>query len=336
MPIGKRPELFWWCNSDQEVLEFPPYSLTPCERELGMLRQDLSPKPVMLEMKAFQEFRRSLPFAKLPKANTDAVIVVPEKEDGWIPGFGAYLLARQAGVNPSFAGAERNLPESGFYIVCSSATDGGFTYLAQKRLYEKAENGAAVLLLYSGESRFTQLREHAGVKVDYCAQSPCDRTFEIAAYPGRRMNAWDKSTCRLLDGDADVLGRAADGEPVFTSFKLGKGTILVCNAPIDRQAVGRTDVLTGEAIQPYYLVLREAAKIAGVRHAVEKGDCPFVGITEHPASDGKTIVVAINFEPREIVCPVKTNGSIGRVWRGNVEADSIVLPPNEAAVFEVE
>ena len=49
----------------------------------------------------------------------------------------------------------------------------------------------------------------------------------------------------------------------------------------------------------------------------------------------KTVVAAINFEPREIVCPVKMDGALGRVWRGNVKADSIVLPPNEAAVFEV-
>ena len=44
----------WWCNSDQEVLDFQPYTETPNERELGMLRQDLSPKPVMLEMRDFQ------------------------------------------------------------------------------------------------------------------------------------------------------------------------------------------------------------------------------------------------------------------------------------------
>ena len=42
-----------------------------------------------------------------------------------------------------------------------------------------------------------------------------------------------------------------------------------------------------------------------------------------------------NARPREIVCPVKMNGALGRVWRGNVKSDSIVLPPNEAAVFEV-
>lgn len=326
----------WWCNSDQETLEFPPYTLTPCERELGMLRQDLSPKPVMLEMKAFQDFRKSLPFAKLPKAKTDAVIVVPEKEDGWIAAFGAYLLAKQAGINPSFAGAEHELPESAFYIVVSTATDSGYTYTAQKRIYEKAKAGASVLLVYSGETRFTHLREHAGVKVDFCTLSPCERTFALSAHPERRMSVWDKSTCRLMDGEAEILARTADGEPAFTRFKSGKGIILVCNAPIDRQAVGRTDVLTGERIQPYYLVFGEAAKIAGVGHVVEKGDCSFVGITEHPAADGRTVVMAINFEPREIVCPIAVKGRISRVWRGDVNDRAVSLPANEAALFEVE
>ena len=326
----------WWCNSDQEVLDFPPYTLTPNERELGMLRQDLSPKPVMLEMKAFQSFRRSLPFAKLPKAKTDAVIVVSEKESGWNAAFGAYLLAKQAGLNPSFAGAEGDLPESGFYIVCSSERDTAYTWPAQKRIYAKAKGGATVLLLYSGAARFTQLREHAGVKIDYCSLSGREKTFELHAFPGRRMSVYDRTTCRLLDGDAEVLGRTADGEPVFTKFAYGKGRILVCNAPIDRQTVDRTDVLTGERVMPYYLVLCEAARIAGVKGVVEKGDCPWVGITEHPAPDGSTIVMAINFEPRAVSCPVKLSGALGRVWRGNVKVNVIDLPPNDAALFEVK
>ena len=47
-------------------------------------------------------------------------------------------------------------------------------------------------------------------------------------------------------------------------------------------------------------------------------------------------MISINFEPREIVCPVKIHGALARVWRGSVKADSIILPPNEAVVFEVE
>ena len=325
----------WWCNSDQEGLDFPPYTLTPNERELGMLRQDLSPKPVMLEMKAFQEFRRSLPFDRLPRARTDAVIVVPEKDPGWIPGFGAYLLAREAGFNPRFAGAEHELPESGLYVVCSSERDESYTWPAQKRVWEKARNGATVLVLYCGESRFTHLRENAGVKVDYCTLSPCERRFAMASSPDRTMSTWEKTTCVLLADGAETIASTAAGEPVVTKFGLGRGTVVLCNAPIDRLAVSKTNAFTGESIEPYYLVFREAARVAGVRHVVEKGDCPWVGITEHPAVDGKTIVMAINFEPREMSCPISVAGEIGRVWRGNVEKGTIRLAPNDAALFEV-
>ena len=46
-------------------------------------------------------------------------------------------------------------------------------------------------------------------------------------------------------------------------------------------------------------------------------------------------MIAINFEPREVVCPVKIHGTLGRVWRGSVKNGEIRLPPNEAALFEV-
>jgi hypothetical protein len=325
----------WWCNSDQETLDFPPYSLTPNERELGMLRQDLTPKPVMLEMQAFQKFRESLPFRKLPKAKTDAVIVVPEIDDGWESGFGAYILARQAGINPSFAGAEHALPEARLYIVCSGRRGESYTYPAQCRIWEKAASGATVLILYSGASRFTHLKENTGLEVDYCSLSSCSKTFALKSYPGRNMNVSDLATCRLLPAGAQILAQTADGEVVFSKFSKGKGEVLLCNAPLDHAAIERTDVFTGADIQPYYLVFREAAKAAQIRHVVEKGDCPWVGFTEHPTSDGKTIVMAINFEPRALVCPVTIKGRLGRVWRGNVTAGEISLAANEVALFEV-
>ena len=58
-------------------------------------------------------------------------------------------------------------------------------------------------------------------------------------------------------------------------------------------------------------------------------------LCQHPAEDGSTIVMAINFEPRAITCLMSPKGRIGRVWLGKVNADSIELPPNEAALFEV-
>ena len=327
--------VLWWCNSDQEVLEFPPYELTACERELGLLRQDYSPKPVMKEMKAFQDFRASLPFAKLPARKTDAVIVVPEKSAGWIPGFGAYLLCKQAGIEPVFAGAEKELPDAPFYVLCSGESDMSYTFPAQTRVFDRAKAGATVLVVYPAAGRFTFLRERTGLEVDYCCQAPMTRTFALAAQPERTMTVSDGMTCHLIARECEVLAKTADGQPMFTRFAYGKGQVYLINGPVDRQTVDRTDVVQGERIVPYYLLFREAAKGLEKGRKVVKGDCPWVGITEHPQADGSTVAVAINFEPREIECPVTLAGSLGTVWRGDVTSSRIRLAPNEAAVFSV-
>ena len=41
-------------------------------------------------------------------------------------------------------------------------------------------------------------------------------------------------------------------------------------------------------------------------------------------------------EPRAVTCPITLDGTLGRVWRGDVKANGIVFPPNEAAVFEIK
>ena len=326
----------WWCNSDQEVLEFPPYELTANERELGLLRQDYTPKPVMREMKAFQDFRASLPFVKLPARKTDAVIVVPEKTDGWQAAFGAYLLCKQAGIEPVFAGAERELPEAQFYVVCSAETDKSYSYPAQKRVFAKARAGATVLVVYSAAARFTALREQTGIEVDYCCLSPVTRTFALAAQPERAMTVSDEMTCNLIAHECEVLAKTSAEQPMFTRFGCGKGAVCLINGPVDRETVVRTDTMQGEKVMPYYLLFREAAKGLETGRKVVKGDCPWVGLTEHPQTDGSTVAIAINFEPRDIECPVRINGSLGRVWRGDVKADRIRLAANEAAVFQVK
>ncbi len=325
--------LLWWCNSDQEGLDFPPYNLTACERELGLLRQDWSPKPVMLEMKRFEEFRKSLPFRKLPPRHVDCCIVVPEKVNGWIPGFGCYLLAKQAGFDPVFAGAENSeLPDCPFYIVASVDRDSGYSFRAQRKWRAKAEAGATVMVVLGGSSRFTHFREWTGLKVDYGCRSAIERKFVFA---GEAMSVRDDFTTRLLPDGATVLAAAADGEPVLAEFKCGKGRIVVANGSFDRNAIERADCFTGKNPVGYWRLFAKARELAGVKGVVEKVECPWVGVTEHPVVGGSTIVVAINFEPRDIKCPIKLAGRVGRVWRGDVKSDSINLPPNDAAVFEV-
>ena len=330
----------WWCNADQEDLHFPPYDWISYERELGMMRIDGTPKPIMKEMKAFRDFVKSLPFDRLPPRRTDSVIVVPERTDGWIPAFGAYLLARQAGLDPVFAGAEHDWPDSKLYIICSAETDRdddeSYTYTAQRRVFEKAKNGATVLILYGSRSRFAHLREEAGLAADFGTKSPTERVFALASYPDRKLTCRDEWTVRLQAKGCETLATTTDGEPALTRFANGKGTVLVCNSPIDRAAIARTDAFTGKDLMPYYLVLAEAKRIAGVKRLVEKVDCPQVALTEHPTSDGKVIVVAVNCESTDIMFPITNSGRMGRVWRGEASADKLKIAANDAVVFEVE
>ena len=325
----------WWCNADQEELHFPPYDWTAYERELGMLRPDLSPKPVMVEMRRFDEFRKSLPFARLPPRRTDCVIVVPERTDGWECGFGAYLLAVQAGFSPVFAGAEHDLPESGMYIVCSAEDVESYTYTAQRRIFAKAKAGASVLLLYGSKSRFARLAEQTGLAADYGTKAPVMRRFPVPGRPDDILVCKDEWTCRLAEKGCEVLSRTDSGEPAFTVFENGKGKIMVCNSPIDRETIRRTDTCTGEKLMPYYKIFAAARQIAGIHSAVEKTDCPYIVLTGHPVGDGREIVVAVNCEPRGIECRIKVDGRLDTVWRGDVAVDRIMLSANEAAVFEV-
>ena len=173
-----------------------------------------------------------------------------------------------------------------------------------------------------------------GLEVDYGANAPIDRTFALDGTP---VTCHDDFTMKVMARECEVLARNEDdGEPVLTHFKYGKGHVVVVNSPVDREAISRNDCFTGENIAPFYRLFRTAAQIAGIKTKVVKGDCPYVCFTEHPAEDGRTIVMAINFEPRAIECPVSITGRLGTVWRGTVTDTAVSLAPNEAALFEVK
>ena len=327
----------WWCNADQEDLHFPPYDWTANERELGLLATDFSPKPVMREMKAFQDFRRSLPFDRLPPRQTDAVVVVSERESGWKQAFGSFLLAKQAGFDVSFAGAEHELPDSRFYMLTSWTTDTSFTHAAWLRLQEKVRGGATLLIVKAGETRLTDWPGTTGIMVDYTHLSPVTRTITLKDEPSRPFTVRDKATCRIVPRGADVLATDDAGDAAMTCAAFGKGRMVVVNAPLDLDAIERGDSFWAKdgKVNPAYLAFRKAAALAGVKRKVVKEDAPALAVTEHPAADGSTIVIAINCNPESVKAKIKVDGTVGTVWRGKVSAEEISLPGNDAAVFEV-
>ena len=327
----------WWCNADQAHLEFPPYDWHACERELGLFDTEGRAKPVLEEMRAFASFLASLPFRRLPPRRIDAVVVVPEREDGWKAAFGNFLLARQAGFDVRFVGAEGDLPESNFYILASGADCDAYTHAAWRRLIGKAEAGATLLVMKGAAMRFTGLEEVAGVEVDWMAKTPSVRRVRLKSEPDRLIEVADGGgTCRILAKDAEIRAEDADtGDAMMTAHALGKGRVLVVNAPVDISSVERAGCFEGGSVNPLYLIYRETMRVAGVKRLVEKGDVPSVGLTEHIFGDGRTLIIAVNYGPSPVRCPFTTDGRIGMIHRGHVADGVIAFAANDAAVFEV-
>ena len=326
----------WWCAFDQGHLGFPPYEWTALECELGLFDKDFRAKPVLAEMSAFVEFLKEFPYAELPPRRVDTVCLVSEREDAEPQSMGAFALARQAGLDISFAGAEGTIPDAAFYIMPSGEGYDTYSLPAWRRVLDQVRGGATLLLSKGGRMALGGLREATGNEIDFSMQdTPSEVEFTLAAHPGRTLRARSSSTARIVAHESKVIGETKDGDAMVTVADYGKGHVVFVNAPIERDSFLRTGAYSGENPNPLYLVYREAARIAGVRRIVEKDDCPCLGLSEHKVGDGKTIVVAVNYEPREVECAVKVNGAVGRVWSGRAGNGKISLPANGVAIFEV-
>ena len=328
----------WWCGFDQQHLEFPPYTWNAVERELGLFTKDYEPKPVLREMGAFRAFLKSLPadVAKLPPRQVDAVVLVSDRERAWESAFGAYLLARQANFDVVYASAEKfPLPSAKLYILPAGNGCDPYSYEAWCGALRKAEEGATVLISKGNGTRYSGFLAATGNEIDYFCQLGVGTKFELKAFPGRVIDAWDGTTTEIAPKKSTVLGASSSGRAMVTSYAYGKGTVVYCNFPIESDSVYRTDCFRGTNPNPRYLVYRQAAQIAGITRIVEK-DAPCVGLTEHRTADGRTIVVAVNYEPSAVTCPLKIAGTVEKVYRGELANGVLKLAANEVAVFSVK
>lgn len=329
---------FWWCAYDQDRLDFPPYDWNAIERELGLFTSDRREKPVFREMRAFREFLGALPeeVARIPPRQVDAVVLVSESEPAWKAAFGSYLLARQAGFDVSFASAERHpLPESKFYILPSGSSRSPYTHRAWKAVLEKVRNGATLLMTKGGRARYSGLLEATGNELSSYCERPRTFAFALKSKADIRINGADSVTTVMVPRKSEVLATDESGAAVMTVNALGTGKVVFCNFAVESDSASRSDCFDGENLNPRYLVYQEAACIAGVARRVDKSE-PNVGMTEHHLADGRTIVVAVNYNNRPVDCAITIDGTMGRILRGEVSKSKICFGANDFVVFEVK
>ena len=150
------------------------------------------------------------------------------------------------------------------------------------------------------------------------------------------INSDPCATVRILPKRSRILAKDAAGNAYLTVCDYGKGKVVYVNGAIERDSFLQGGAYFGKDLNPLHLVYRTAARLAGVRRVVEKSAaCPNVGLTEHPDGTGRVIVVAINYDPEPVTCPIRVAGRVGTVYRGTVADGQIVLAANDVAIFEV-
>ncbi|HEY8964983.1 MAG TPA: hypothetical protein VIM58_00970, partial [Candidatus Methylacidiphilales bacterium] len=134
--------MLWWCGFDQANLPQAPYDWLALERELGLFREDLTPKPVAEELRAFASFLKEAP--ALPERLREGVCILTEGQDAWGAAFASFLLAKQAGFDLAVQNAGQPLRDAPVYLLPSLSSPPSRRF--SLALMEKVRAGATLYL----------------------------------------------------------------------------------------------------------------------------------------------------------------------------------------------
>jgi hypothetical protein len=286
----------WWCANEQSALTMTPYDWNAVERELGLFRLDGSKKPVCEKLGTVQGFidEFEAEYGALPKRITDAVCLLTTGQDCWGVAYGAFLLAKQAGLDIRFAFAEDGIPDADIYLLPSLAGGEIANKYKLDRLYRKVEEGAT-LYLSNDRMILSDFARVSGNVVDTGAASGCAYGVELPCGGTVRLDAG--TDLRMHSVTSHVLCKDESGAPAFTVNELGKGRVYYLNFPIERIAGTRPGVISGKNAMPLY----EFYKAMALRNEKKCAVCgdPYIGITEHPMADGRRAVIVINHDKHD-------------------------------------
>ena len=328
--------LLWWCAYDQDLLLHAPYDWNTCERELGLLRSDRSPKPVLAELGNFRRMLAGLPDSAnpLPARRREAVCLLSLDTDPWKLAYSTFILAKQAGFDLDFQYGEQPLKDAEIYLVPSVCGVNVITNHRWLPLLEKVKAGATLYLsldnaLLSGFEEAFGMRVQTRQKRAGAAQITIDGIAETFNIPGGFRLA-------LEEAGAKVLGREPDGNPAFTRFAYGKGQVFFLSVPVER-ILTETPAAFLPGSPDWWKVYALVAERAMAQRVIAKTN-PLLGITEHPVNDHECWVVAINYSPEPLLeeLSLAEGWQVCEVFYGEAAGNTISLKPNDAAILHLK
>lgn len=270
--------MLWWCAYDQTGMAIAPYNWRqPCV-ELGIFRRDRTPYPAVGVVRKFAALQDGLPFAALPKARTDAVVLATDADVV----HSSYILARQAGIMPRFANPEEKLPEADCYFLPNAAGRAFLTIERWEDLKSKVRGGATLYISWN-DTFLDSIEEVAGVEVAFresgSGKDVCDFgdfMVEVPFSVKRRFNTLA----------AEALAKNQLGEGVFFRNRYGKGEVYLSIHNFEKTFYAASGKYEGDA-------WRVLAKVRPVERLLATGD-KNVFVSEHRLGDGRCALVVVN------------------------------------------
>ena len=282
----------WWCAHEQVLLPYPPYSWSMMERELGLLYEDYSPKPVALMMKHCQDTLTNLPFNELPAKKYDAVCVLngeargPKLGEKQIP----YMLCKQAGLDMTYRDHHQTLPDVPLYIIPCIDGWACIDLECYDTIRERVNNGANALFTV-GSGLLAMPEATLGLISDGMRNNNVTKQVDFGGYtlPIRYEKEFIMSATT-----AEVLAKDDDGNVVFSRNKLGEGYIYYLAFPMERMIFHSEVIMRDVEKYPFYKIYAKCAeKVIADKFA--KSPIPDVGVTTHWFNDRECVVVALNY-----------------------------------------
>ncbi len=218
----------WWCAFDQDKFDFPPYDVIALEQNLGIAKDNKTPKLALLKMKELSQFTKAV--GDLDKPNVDATVILTNSQDEWKTAYGAYVLGVQAGLTVDFIYENQPLPDRDNYILPCISEINGIPKRLLDALIEKVDNGANLLITYNG-GYIGKFENVTGLEVLGRNEMPTVKKFD----GGEILSNYN---LELKPTTAKVEIYAEDGSVLLSKNQFGKGNVYFLNAPLEYAYTG--------------------------------------------------------------------------------------------------
>lgn len=303
--------LMWWCANEQTNLTAQPYTRNMCEIELGMIRADRTPRPVLLEMKNFAERRRQWNIS-IPKAKEDAVCILTSGQDQWGTAYMSWCLAQQVSMNLKFCYIDKKIPDAPVYLLPSVSGTGIMPRELYLELKERVRKGA-ILYVSNDNGILAEFEELTGLRVADSGKYHHERTVEVngALIPFVRNQFYKMKPIR-----AEVLAYDNEGDVAISVHTYGKGRVYYVNFPLESMMINESDAFDKNR----HLIYQEMFGGILSERAVQT-DNPNVTVTFHPIDESSMYCALMNYSvhEQETNLKVRAEYQITEIITGSVD-----------------